>query len=134
VVFTDPEVAQVGLTEARAVRLRGARVASVPMRAVDRAITAGRTEGFVSLIAGPRWPTGNLGGGRLLGATIVAARAGEMIDEVALAMRAGMFAGRLAQATHAYPTWTLALQQAAAQFVGGYGGRTARRPRVETGR
>ena len=49
-----------------------------------------------------------------------------MIDEVALAMRAGLFTGRLAQTVHAYPTWSLAIQQAAAQFFGGYGGRKAR--------
>jgi Pyridine nucleotide-disulphide oxidoreductase, dimerisation domain len=106
-----------------------ARVASLPMRAVDRAVTAGQTEGFVKLIAGPRPGTGHLGGGRMLGAAIVASRAGEMINEVALAMRAGMFTGRLAQTTHAYPTWSLAIQQAAAQFFGGYGGRAARPPR-----
>jgi pyruvate/2-oxoglutarate dehydrogenase complex dihydrolipoamide dehydrogenase (E3) component len=62
----------------------------------------------------------------VLGATIVAARAGEMIDEVALAIRTGMFTGRLAQSVHAYPTWSLAIQQAAAQFFGRYGDRTAR--------
>jgi hypothetical protein len=49
-----------------------------------------------------------------------------MIHETALAMRARMFTGRLAQAVHAYPTWSLAVQQAAAQFFGEYGGRTAR--------
>jgi pyruvate/2-oxoglutarate dehydrogenase complex dihydrolipoamide dehydrogenase (E3) component len=130
VVFTDPEVAQVGLTEEQAASVRGARVAYLPMREVDRAVTAGRTEGFVKLIAGPRRLTGGLGGGRLLGATVVASRAGEMIDELALAMRAGMFTGRLAQTAHAYPTWSLAIQQAAAQFFGGYGGRTARPARA----
>jgi hypothetical protein len=61
----------------------------------------------------------------VLGATIVAARAGEMIHEPALAMRTGMFTGRLAQTVHAYPTWSLAIQQTAAQFFGTYGGRTA---------
>jgi pyruvate/2-oxoglutarate dehydrogenase complex dihydrolipoamide dehydrogenase (E3) component len=126
-VFTDPEVAQAGLTEEQAARTRGACVAYVPMREVDRAVTAGRTGGFVKIIAGPRRLTGGLGGGRVLGATIVASRAGEMIGEVALAMRAGVFTGRLAQTTHAYPTWSLGIQQAAAQFfAGGYGGRTAR--------
>jgi pyruvate/2-oxoglutarate dehydrogenase complex dihydrolipoamide dehydrogenase (E3) component len=130
-VFTDPEVAQVGLTEEQAAEhAGGARVAYVPMRDVDRAVTAGRTEGFVKLIAGPRRLTGGLGGGRVLGATIVASRAGEMIGELALAMRAGMFTGRLAQTAHAYPTWSLAIQQAAAQFFGGYGGRTARPARA----
>jgi pyruvate/2-oxoglutarate dehydrogenase complex dihydrolipoamide dehydrogenase (E3) component len=130
VVFTDPEVAQAGLTEEQAAGVRGARVAYVPMREVDRAVTAGRTEGFVKLVAGPRRLTGGLGGGRVLGATIVASRAGEMIDEIALAMRAGVFTGRLAQTVHAYPTWSLAIQQAAAQFFGGYGARTARPARA----
>jgi pyruvate/2-oxoglutarate dehydrogenase complex dihydrolipoamide dehydrogenase (E3) component len=126
VVFTDPEVAQVGLTEAEAATQAGARVAWLPVREADRAVTAGRTEGFVKIIAGRRRVLGSAGGGRILGATIVAARAGEMIHEPTLAMRTGMFTGRLAQATHAYPTWSLAIQQAAAQFFGGVGGRTAR--------
>jgi pyruvate/2-oxoglutarate dehydrogenase complex dihydrolipoamide dehydrogenase (E3) component len=126
-VFTDPEVAQAGLTEEQAASsVPGARVAYLPMREVDRAVTAGRTEGFIKIIAGPRRIAGSLGGGRVLGAIIVAPRAGDMIAEIALAMRAGMFTGRLAQATHAYPTWSLAVQQAAAQFFGGHGGRPAR--------
>jgi pyruvate/2-oxoglutarate dehydrogenase complex dihydrolipoamide dehydrogenase (E3) component len=127
VVFTDPEVAQVGLTEQQAAAAdAGARVAYLPMNEADRAVTAGRTEGFVTIVAGRRRVLGNAGGGRVLGATIVAARAGEMIHEPALAMRTGMFTGRLAQTTHAYPTWSLSIQQAAAQFFGPYGGRTAR--------
>src|SRR5579859_657624 len=77
VVFTDPEVAQVGLIEAQAAAHRGARVAYLPMREADRAVTAGRTDGFVKIIAGPRRALGNTGGGRVLGATAVAARAGE---------------------------------------------------------
>jgi pyruvate/2-oxoglutarate dehydrogenase complex dihydrolipoamide dehydrogenase (E3) component len=126
-VFTDPEVAQAGLTEEQAAaQAPGARVAYLPMREVDRAVTAGRTEGFIKIIAGPRRLTGRLGGGRVLGATIVAPRAGDMIGEIALALRTGMFTGRLAQTTHAYPTWSLAIQQAAAQFFGGYGDRGAR--------
>jgi pyruvate/2-oxoglutarate dehydrogenase complex dihydrolipoamide dehydrogenase (E3) component len=126
VVFTDPEVAQVGFTEPQAAAVgRGARVAYLPASETDRAVTAGRTEGFIKIIAGPRRVLGHAGGGRVLGATIVAARAGEMIHEPALAMRTRMFAGRLAQATHAYPTWSLAVQQAAAQLVGRYGGRAA---------
>jgi hypothetical protein len=43
-----------------------------------------------------------------------------------------MFTGRLAQTTHPYPTWSLAIQQAATQFFGEYGGRTAR-PAVSLG-
>ncbi|MGH3907066.1 MAG: dihydrolipoyl dehydrogenase family protein [Pseudonocardiaceae bacterium] len=125
VVFTDPEIAIVG-TDEHAAAVDGARVAYLPMAEVDRAITAGRETGFVKLVAGPRRLIGHTGGGRVLGATIVAQRAGEMIHEPVLAMQTGMFAGRLAQAVHAYPTWSIAVQQAAAQFVGTYGGRTAR--------
>jgi pyruvate/2-oxoglutarate dehydrogenase complex dihydrolipoamide dehydrogenase (E3) component len=131
VVFTDPEVAQVGLTETQAAASHaGARVAWLPMGEVDRAVTAGRTEGFVKIIAGRRRVLGTAGGGRVLGATIVAARAGEMIHEPALAIRTAMFTGRLAQASHAYPTWSLAIQQATAQFFGEFGGRTARTART----
>jgi pyruvate/2-oxoglutarate dehydrogenase complex dihydrolipoamide dehydrogenase (E3) component len=134
VVFTDPEVAQVGLTEAQAAAAHaGARVAWPPVSEADRAVTAWRTEGFVKIIAGRRRVLGTAGGGRVLGATIVAARAGEMIHEPTLAMRTGMFTGRLAQATHAYPTWSLAIQQTAAQFFGEFGGRTARPARTSPG-
>jgi len=125
VTFTSPEVARIGLTEEEAAR-HDARVAYLPMDEVDRAIAADRTRGFVKLIVGPRFGLGNLGGGRLLGATIVAERAGEMLQEVVLAMRSGMFPARLALTIHAYPTWSTAVQQAAAQFFGEYGGRHAR--------
>ncbi|MGH9075046.1 MAG: NAD(P)/FAD-dependent oxidoreductase, partial [Acidimicrobiales bacterium] len=52
VTFTDPEVARVGLTEGEAAAL-GARVAEVPMAEVDRAVAAGKTEGFCKLVVGP---------------------------------------------------------------------------------
>ena len=126
VVFTDPEVAQVGLTEPEAAGRAGARVAFLPIGESDRAVTAGRTDGFVKIIAGRRPVLGGLAGGQVLGATIVAARAGEMIHEPALAIRAQLFTGRLAQTVHAYPSWSMAVQQAAAQFFGTFGGRTAR--------
>ncbi|PZS21279.1 MAG: hypothetical protein DLM60_07030 [Pseudonocardiales bacterium] len=123
VTFTAPEVAHVGRTEAQACeQATGARVAYLPMAELDRAITAGHAEGFVKLIAGPRRLTGTTGGGRLLGATI----AGEMIHEVVLAMRTAMFTGGLAQAVHAYPTWSMAVQIAAAQFFDEFAGRSAR--------
>jgi len=129
VTFTDPEVAHVGMTEAQAAD-HGGRVATVPFDAFDRAIASGRTDGYVTLIAGPRRVLGNAGGGRLLGATIVGPSAGELVNEVALGIQTGMFAGRLAQTVHAYPTWSMALQIAAAQLffeVDGRGHRPARR-------
>ena len=129
VIFTDPEVAHVGMTEAEAAD-HGGRVAVVPFDAFDRAITAGRTDGYVKLIAGPRRVLGNAGGGRLLGATVVGPSAGELVHEVALGIKTGMFAGRLAQTVHAYPSWSMALQLAAAQLffdIDGRGHRPALR-------
>ena len=68
-------------------------------------------------------------GGRLVGATVVGERAGELISELSLLAQVGAFTGRLAQAIHPYPTWSMALQQTAAQFVGAGHGRTHRRAR-----
>jgi pyruvate/2-oxoglutarate dehydrogenase complex dihydrolipoamide dehydrogenase (E3) component len=127
VTFTDPEVAAIGIAEHAAPRW--ARVAEVPYASVDRAIADGHTEGYCKLIAAPRTPTGRLLGGRLLGATIIAPNAGELIAEITLAMRAGMFPARLAQAVHAYPTWSSAVQECAAQFLVEINGRRARPPR-----
>jgi pyruvate/2-oxoglutarate dehydrogenase complex dihydrolipoamide dehydrogenase (E3) component len=131
VTFTQPEVARVGLTEHEAASASsGARVAYLPLSHVDRAITEDRTEGFVKLIAGPKRVTRNAFGGRILGATIVAERAGEMIHAPTMAARLGMFTGRLAQVTVPYPTWSTAIQQAAGQFfqpVSGHEARPAQR-------
>lgn len=119
VTFTDPEVARVGLTEAEAARRHpGSRVVEMPMVEFDRARTAGHTDGFVKIIVGPRRVLRNAGGGRVLGATIVAERAGEMLTEVTLALRTRMFVGRLAQTSHPYPSWSVAVQQAVAQLYG----------------
>ena len=127
VVFTDPEVARVGAVEAEAPSR--SRVAYLPLAEVDRAVVAGRTDGFVKITAGPRPVVRWLGGGRVIGAAVVAPRAGEMIAEAALAMRTRAFAGRLAQTAHAYPTWSHGIQKAAAQFFGEIEGRRARPPR-----
>lgn len=127
VIFTDPEVARVGAVEAEAPSR--SRVAYLPLAEVDRAVVAGRADGFVKITAGPRPAVRWLGGGRVIGAAVVAPRAGEMIAEVALAMRTRAFAGRLAQTAHAYPTWSHGIQKAAAQFFGEIEGRRARPPR-----
>ncbi|MGH2758005.1 MAG: NAD(P)/FAD-dependent oxidoreductase, partial [Actinomycetota bacterium] len=81
-------------------------------------VTEGRTDGFIKLIGAKRRVLGNAGGGRLMGATIVCARGGELVNEAALAIQTRMFLGRLAQTIHAYPTWSTALRQTAAQFFG----------------
>ncbi|MFP5218359.1 MAG: dihydrolipoyl dehydrogenase family protein [Actinomycetes bacterium] len=131
VTFTEPEVAQVGLTEAQALDQHGAgvRVAVVRDADADRARTAGETDGFVKLVAAP----GRVGGmllGRLVGMTAVGPVAGELLAEAALSMRAGTLVGRLAQTVHPYPTWSLSTRIAAARLfgeVGGVGDRPARR-------
>lgn len=123
--FTDPEVARIGMTEAEAAD-HGGLVAELPISELDRAVTDGYHDGFIKIIAGPRKVLRRTGGGQILGATIVAPRAGEMIHEVAVAMRTKMFTGRLAQTVHAYPTWSYGIQKAAGQFFGEVEGRTAR--------
>ena len=122
--FTDPEVARVGTTESDAPL--GSHVAYLPMNEMDRALTDGRTDGYIKIIAGPRRLLRHTGGGQVIGATIVAPRAGEMIHEVALAMRTKAFTGRLAQTVHAYPTWSYGIQKTAAQFFGEVDGRQSR--------
>lgn len=129
VTYTSPEIAQVGITEAEAVDIRGARVMYVPLAEVDRAVTAGQTDGFIKIIAGPRRLLRNLAGGRVLGATIVAPRAGEMIHELVLAIAANVLPARLAVTAHAYPTWSVGIQQAVGQLFTEVNGRRARSPR-----
>jgi pyruvate/2-oxoglutarate dehydrogenase complex dihydrolipoamide dehydrogenase (E3) component len=118
VVFTDPEVGRVGLTEAQAFQAYGerARVAWLPLAETDRARCAGQTNGFVKLLAAPRRLLDGVGGGRLVGMTAVGPAGGELVAEGALAIRTRAFAGRLAQTVHAYPTWSTAVRQAAAQW------------------
>lgn len=118
VTFTDPEVARVGMTESEAFAEHGAAatVVEFPMSALDRAITEGRTEGFVTLIAAPGRFLGMRAGGHLVGATVAAPHAGELIHELSLAMRLRLPTAAVATSTHAYPTWGVAVQQAASGF------------------
>lgn len=129
VTFTDPEIARIGVTEAEAASIRGAMVAELPLEEHDRALAAASTDGFIRIIAAPRRGLGMTGGGRIVGATIVAPRAGEMIAEIALAMRLGVFTGRLAQTVHPYPTWSYGIQKTVGQFFTTVEGRRARPPR-----
>lgn len=127
VTFTSPEVGRVGLTEHEAAEQHPrAKIAHLDLSHVDRAVATGDERGFVKLIAAPKPGIGHLGGGRIIGATVVAPTGGDLIHEAALAMQTGMFAGRLAQTTHAYPTWAMAIQQAALQFFGPSAGVEAR--------
>src|SRR5262249_16841540 len=108
-LFTEPKIAQVGLTERLARERYGAatRVLRWPIERIDRAVTEGETEGFLKLI--------HLPNGRLLGGTIVCRRAGELADELSLAVSRRLTLATLASAVHVYPTYGFALQQAAAE-------------------
>ena len=107
VTFTDPQAARVGLTEVEARQRFGAavRVQQIPFASIDRAQTEGQTAGFIKLILGKR--------DAILGAHIVGANAGEMIAEVALAMRHRLGVAGIIATIHAYPTFATGVQQAA---------------------
>ncbi|HEY8285380.1 MAG TPA: FAD-dependent oxidoreductase [Chloroflexota bacterium] len=110
--FTDPEVARVGQTEAEARRAHGkVLVLRAEFAHTDRALAEGRTDGFVKLIVTP-WR------GRILGCHIVGPQAGELIQEVTLAMRRGLSVRALADTIHVYPTLAMTVQQAALDFYG----------------
>lgn len=105
VTFVDPEVASVGLTEEQARAKHGSalRVHRTELAACDRAVCDGRTEGFVQVLA--------LDDQRVLGATVVAPRAGEMLSEIAVAMQHKLTLGQLAEVIHGYPSWSTAVHQ-----------------------
>jgi pyruvate/2-oxoglutarate dehydrogenase complex dihydrolipoamide dehydrogenase (E3) component len=105
--YTDPEIAHVGLY-VRQANEQGipVRTFTVPMHEVDRAILDGEQTGFVKIHVAQR-------SDRILGATIVASHAGEMINEITLAMVAGIGLNTLANVIHAYPTQAEGIRQAA---------------------
>lgn len=113
-VFTDPEIAHVGLTEPEARREHGddIRISRLPYTAIDRAVINRQTTGFIKVITSKKPLLGHAAGGALLGAHIVGANAGELIHEFVVGMQVHAFAGRLAQAVHAYPAMAVGVQQA----------------------
>jgi len=99
VTYTEPEVAQVGLTEAMAAeRNLDIEVTMYKLAELDRALTESSTEGFVKVITAK-------GKDKILGATIVGAHAGEMITEFTLAMKHGLGLNKILSTIHPYPTW-----------------------------
>ena len=107
VVFTDPEVAWCGLTEAEATREgRAVRVAKREWAASGRALTLGRSDGLTKVIADAET-------GRVLGAGIVGPGAGELIAEAALAIETAMTVEDLAATIHTHPTLSESLMEAA---------------------
>lgn len=109
--YTDPEIAHVGLyvKQARAQRIP-VKTFTIPMHDVNRAITDSEEDGFVKIHV-------REGSDRILGATIVARHAGEMINSISLAMVAGLGLRTLANVVQAYPTQGAAIRQAADAYV-----------------
>jgi len=103
--YTDPEIAHVGLGEAGA-RARQTKVVTlhVGFDDVDRAVLDGETDGFARAYVDAR-------SGRILGATIVARHAGDLIGEMSLAMTTGLKIGDLSRTVHPYPTVGEALRK-----------------------
>jgi pyruvate/2-oxoglutarate dehydrogenase complex dihydrolipoamide dehydrogenase (E3) component len=112
-------VAHVGLSE-RAAQARGIAVRTFvqELQDVDRAVLDGETDGFVKVHV-------RAGTDRIVGATIVARHAGEMLPELTLAMVKGVGLGALANVIHAYPTQADAIRK-----LGDAYNRTRLTPRI----
>ncbi len=108
VTYTDPELAQVGPTLARA-RAEGRKVQALdfPFADNDRAQTAGETAGLVRLV---------VEGKRVVGASILGPQAGELIHEIALGIRLKARVADIAATIHAYPTLAQAIKRAAHRY------------------
>ncbi len=109
VTYSDPELAHVGLTEAQA-RAEGHSVSTLiePMRTNDRAQTERETEGLAKIVVGPR--------GRILGATIVAPHAGELIGLWGLAIGQRMKLSAIAGMIAPYPTLSEISKKVSGQY------------------
>jgi pyruvate dehydrogenase E1 component alpha subunit len=106
-VYTDPEIAHVGLGEKEA-RDRGleVKVGRFPFAAAGRALTLGQTEGFVKVVA-------DAASGRMLGVHIIGPRATDLIAEATLAVQNGLTLDQLDLTMHAHPTLPEAMMEAA---------------------
>jgi pyruvate/2-oxoglutarate dehydrogenase complex dihydrolipoamide dehydrogenase (E3) component len=105
--YTDPEIAHAGMyvKEAREKNIP-VKTITVPMHEVDRAIADSEEEGFVKIHL-------REGTDRIIGATVVARHAGEMITDISLAMSAGIGLRDLARVSYPYPTQAAAIKMAA---------------------
>ena len=109
VVFTDPEVAQTGLSEADLTAAGDKfEVHRWDHASNDRAQAAREKETLLKILCAP-------GAGKVLGATIVAGWGGELVNEITIAIDNGLRLTDLAASIHAYPTYGMAIQQAAAE-------------------
>lgn len=115
--FTSPEVARVGAAGDEAAA-SGAEAITIPLSSVDRAVVDEATDGFVRV---------HHRKGRIVGATVVAPDAGDLISAIALVMRYGGSLADLSSAVFPYPTISIALRQAGDVYR-----RSAVTPRLKT--
>ncbi len=110
VTYTDPEIAHVGLYEADA-QAKGLDTDTIhiPFSEVDRALTDGKTDGFVKILL-------RRGSDQILGATIVSPHAGELISEMTLAIVTKQGLKAISQVIHPYPTQAEAIKKAADEY------------------
>lgn len=107
--FSDPEVARVGLTETEArERFGDVKVYRYNFMDLDRALCDGEVAGLTKLVCARK--------GRILGAHILGPQAGDLIQEVVLAMRKGLPVGALSQTIHVYPTLAEGVRRTADQY------------------
>ena len=118
--YTDPEIAHVGLYESDA-HARGLKVTAFvqDFAAVDRAVLDGETDGMLKVLVAE-------GTDRIVGATLVASHASEMVSELTLAIAKGIGLGALADVIHPYPTQAEAFRKLGDQY-----NRTRLTPRVK---
>ena len=110
IIFTNPGIAQVGLTEDDCSRRDlSVAIASAPLTIVARSNTSDFRDGFVKLIADKK--------GVLVGATVVAPHAAEIIHELALAIRHNLTAAQVAETPHAFLSWSEAVRVAASKLA-----------------
>ena len=110
VTFTDPEVARVGLNEQEAqMKEVDYELTTYGLEELDRAIADGANYGQVRILTEP-------GRDRILGATIIARHAGEMLPELVLAMKHNLGLNKLLGTIHAYPTWNEANKYEAGEW------------------
>uniref|UniRef100_A0A7C4QIE5 Mercuric reductase n=1 Tax=Schlesneria paludicola TaxID=360056 RepID=A0A7C4QIE5_9PLAN len=108
--YTSPEVAQVGLTQAEAAERRvPVDVYRLDLADIDRAVLAGDSQGFVQVLT-------RRNSDRIVGATLVAEHAGEMLGELTLAMRSGIGLKALGATIHPYPTVAEAIRKLGDQY------------------
>jgi dihydrolipoamide dehydrogenase len=112
-IFTDPEIASVGISE-KAAKEKGLDVVigKFPLAANGKALTMGEKRGFVKLIKEKE-------SGKIIGGSIIGPHATDLIAEVALAVQNGLTAENIIETIHAHPTTAEAIHEAALSAEGG---------------